>query len=475
MKDYNPTPIDTSDVQLPRDLYTLMEELAKSNHDTWAMHRFEEGWSYGPNRDDITKKNPCLVPYDGLPEIEKEYDRNTSKETLKSIYKLGFSITKRTTGNIMVVGEYSCKEKDNLQFEAQKQELSLWFFSDWESASDELERDLTKWCSIILDTKAKLQPSEDVTDYFLRNVLDDLTAIFNRNRNEIPWYIMPRKHDDFTEALIKFTVGRDRERKEWGKVTFSIDDYGKELFINITEILPNTRNYRIRCVYNEVFNVLHSYFPNKTKDILFNILLPLHYPEVFYSFVATDYYNNLRRILESIFKVANDYGLIPNDVCYKDDGAVNMRYSCNYLVYGQAIRDKNVNTKRGICKGPIGDIMNTILNLTNEGSHMGDDYKTEGLYFSIMAYSLQLCDILSWLGKYIKTHDCVSYEQMIYEFEGKDVVVEKDEDGNYYCEKCILPAAASQYLSKIVTLENVMRNSFPTKNRYPYFARFRAK
>ena len=56
MKDYNPIPIDTSDVQLPRDLYTLMEELAKSNHDTWAMHRFEEGWSYGPNRDDISKK-----------------------------------------------------------------------------------------------------------------------------------------------------------------------------------------------------------------------------------------------------------------------------------------------------------------------------------------------------------------------------------------------------------------------------------
>ena len=56
MKDYNPTPIDTSDVQLPRDLYTLMEELAKSNHDTWAIHRFEEGWSYG----DVTTSGSTL-------------------------------------------------------------------------------------------------------------------------------------------------------------------------------------------------------------------------------------------------------------------------------------------------------------------------------------------------------------------------------------------------------------------------------
>ena len=269
--------------------------MSRSNHDTWSLHRLEEGWTYGPNRDDSKKENPCLVPYEELPEKEKDYDRNTSGETLKSIYKLGFVITKRTTGNVMVIGSYSCGEQERLKIEAKKHDLSLWFYSDWETASSELERDLTKWISIILDTKAKLQPSEDATDYFLRNVLDDLSAFFNRNRNEIPWFILPKEYNDFTEALIKYTVGRERERKEWGKVTFTIDDNGKELFNNITEILPNTRNYRIRCVYNEVFDVLQSFFPNKTKDILFNILLPLHYPEVFYSFVATDYYNNLRR------------------------------------------------------------------------------------------------------------------------------------------------------------------------------------
>lgn len=31
-------------------------------------------------RDDIHKKHPCLVPYDELPEEEKEYDRNTANE-----------------------------------------------------------------------------------------------------------------------------------------------------------------------------------------------------------------------------------------------------------------------------------------------------------------------------------------------------------------------------------------------------------
>ena len=36
--------------------------------------------------------HPCLVPYEDLPEEEKEYDRNTSIGTLKLIMKLGFKI-----------------------------------------------------------------------------------------------------------------------------------------------------------------------------------------------------------------------------------------------------------------------------------------------------------------------------------------------------------------------------------------------
>ena len=474
MNRYVPTPIDTSNVQLPRDLYTLMEELSRSNHDTWALHRIEEGWTYGPTRDDSKKENPCIVPYDELPESEKDYDRNTSGETLKSIYKLGFAITKTTTGKVLVVGSYTSEDQERLSDEAKHHELILCFYNDWESASDVLERDLTQWSAIILDTKAKLHKSEEETEFFLRNVLDDLSAIFNRNRNEIPWFIMPKEHNDFTDALIKFTVGRERERKEWGKVVFDINDSGKELFYNISEILPNTRNYRIRCVYDEVFDVLESYFPNKTKETLFSILLPLHYPEIFYSFVATEYYNGLRRILESLFKVANDYGLIPNEVCYKGDGTVNMRYSCNYLLYGQAECDKDNTAKRGICKGPIGEMIETILNLTNEGSHMGEEFKTEGLYFSITSYALQLCDILCWFNKYIKGHDCLSHNQLMEKYKGKEFVVSQDLNGYYHCEECVLPTAASHYLGKTVILESITRNSNPSKKYYPYFAKFKA-
>jgi len=93
-KKYLPQPVDTSDVKLPDELMPLVEEMAKNVHEVWADARISQGWTYGEQRNDELKTHPCLIPYDELPEEEKEYDRNTSLETLKLIVKLGFKIEK---------------------------------------------------------------------------------------------------------------------------------------------------------------------------------------------------------------------------------------------------------------------------------------------------------------------------------------------------------------------------------------------
>lgn len=94
MKEYIPSPADTQGVNLPEDLLPLIEEMAKNVHEVWSQNRMKDGWTYGPVRDDTNKKHPCLIPYEELPESEKEYDRATSQETLKLILSLGFNISK---------------------------------------------------------------------------------------------------------------------------------------------------------------------------------------------------------------------------------------------------------------------------------------------------------------------------------------------------------------------------------------------
>ena len=92
---YNPQPISTESIALSADLVELTEMMARNVHDVWARSRMNEGWIYGPVRNDELKQHPCLVPYEELTESEREYDRNTAIETLKLILKSGFEITKK--------------------------------------------------------------------------------------------------------------------------------------------------------------------------------------------------------------------------------------------------------------------------------------------------------------------------------------------------------------------------------------------
>ncbi|MCL2041530.1 MAG: RyR domain-containing protein [Bacteroidales bacterium] len=94
MNTYTPNPIDTSQIELSADLLALTELLAKNTHDVWAQKRLADGWKYGPERHDERKEHPCLVPYEELPENEKEYDRNTAAEVVKVMVELGFRIEK---------------------------------------------------------------------------------------------------------------------------------------------------------------------------------------------------------------------------------------------------------------------------------------------------------------------------------------------------------------------------------------------
>jgi hypothetical protein len=89
---YKPNPIDTASVVLPPELQGLSDLLAANTHDLWAAQRLAEGWSYGERRDDQQKLHPCLVPYEQLPESEKEYDRTTALGALKAILVLGYTI-----------------------------------------------------------------------------------------------------------------------------------------------------------------------------------------------------------------------------------------------------------------------------------------------------------------------------------------------------------------------------------------------
>ncbi len=88
---YKPHPINLSNVKLEKEIVELKEAIAENAHEVWAKVRRDEGWTYGPERDDFKKTDPNLLPYDLLPEKEKERFRQISMESIKFLKKLGWS------------------------------------------------------------------------------------------------------------------------------------------------------------------------------------------------------------------------------------------------------------------------------------------------------------------------------------------------------------------------------------------------
>ncbi|MBN1776711.1 MAG: hypothetical protein JW811_01185 [Clostridiales bacterium] len=65
---------------LPAD---IIEQYAKIEHADWVAAQERFGWKYGKVRDNIKHIHPCMVPWEELPEPEREKDRDIARNTTK--------------------------------------------------------------------------------------------------------------------------------------------------------------------------------------------------------------------------------------------------------------------------------------------------------------------------------------------------------------------------------------------------------
>jgi len=92
---YVPNPINVDEVVLPEKIAELTEYIAENTHEEWAKQRLKEGWTFAPKTNKKLKQSFDLVPYCELLDSEKEYDRKMAMNTLKVLYKMGYTIEKK--------------------------------------------------------------------------------------------------------------------------------------------------------------------------------------------------------------------------------------------------------------------------------------------------------------------------------------------------------------------------------------------
>jgi hypothetical protein len=93
--EYVPRPLKLDDIDIEPELLDLTEAIAENAHEVWAQGRKNQGWTYGPVRNDELKQHPDMVAYSDLTESEKQYDRDMAFNTIKLVKKLGYDLSRR--------------------------------------------------------------------------------------------------------------------------------------------------------------------------------------------------------------------------------------------------------------------------------------------------------------------------------------------------------------------------------------------
>lgn len=109
VRPYTPHPEYVAHIKLPEDIVPIADMLAENAHETWAKNRLAEAKKKKAKGKDVTPNyDPFMKPFHELTKKQRKTDYTSALNTIKLLYKLGFSITKDET----VIFEYQSNKRD---------------------------------------------------------------------------------------------------------------------------------------------------------------------------------------------------------------------------------------------------------------------------------------------------------------------------------------------------------------------------
>lgn len=307
--------------------------------------------------------------------------------------------------------------------EAENYDLELVPVCCWDDAKVELENKFHQWSAIILDAKCKYhRGSEDNAIVFLREALDDISTICQREGRIIPWYILTGGDkfdvsDSINDKRLKWDKDwTDKEKKKY----YSKDIDRETLYARIKSHAKKSTNIQIHEMYRDTFKQLYSLNNDEICEDIATIFETMHYPTAHQDFTARLYYNPMRKALESVFRLAGRYGVIPDE--FFAGGKVNLNQCFMFLIGRDAdvIGYRYGNKGEQIVPRHINDMMSLIINLGNCNSHTVDTshstllsdeevlrydehIKSQGVSSRLLLFSiaLQFCEIVKWMNSYV--------------------------------------------------------------------------
>lgn len=353
-----------------------------------------------------------------------------------------------------------------------------------------LERNIEYWDAVLLDAKMFDDNNNEVASLVglgkAKQRLDELSI-----RRAIPYFISTGQPDLISDKNFKDLFGDYYVKGN--------DDV--KLVEDMLKAIDNCDSQQIKTLYKDVFSGLDKLGVRQyVEPILIDILLPLHYPAKEPNFKPVYHYNQLRQLLEYLFRACNMVGLVP-DQCITD-GRVNLNQCSLYLAGKDAEKSGVRYGEKGerIVPDYVESIIRAILEFGNIHSHTveledEDMHKIESIFrtaqsrYIIFGLTLQICEAVIWFSEYITKHDDKEINLLLcnklhieqstnIEADGakkylnREFVPEKDEDGIWHCEECYVKITSWES-GKMELTEISLNTDKRTNTKYPYFARYK--
>lgn len=355
-----------------------------------------------------------------------------------------------------------------------------------------LENNLKYWDAVILDAKAFNNSEDEVADldgmYAARERLIEL-----RQQRHIPFFVLTGQPGLMGDKSFEKAVGKFYDKKK-------PEDVNK-LIADLKEEVSKSNRYQIKSIYHGAVEQLSEISIDACEDVI-DILEAMHHPEL--PFTAKLHFNPLRQALEYIFRATNRVGIIPDDFFPSEN--VNLNQCFMFLKGNDADRIGIRYGEAGerVIPKHIENMMGLIISLGNVNSHSKlTDFEiqeaekritNEGMSSKYLVFSmaLQLCEIASWMNRYIATHpykeDNLKKCQQLHpvqssvgdpgmtDFEKAELVgVVEYDDGIYHIgDKFYLNRKVIEqkgWLNKKVKIvEQDTNNISGIKEKYPFFA-----
>ena len=364
--------------------------------------------------------------------------------------------------------------------------LKLWPYKTRKAGMEALEQNLDMWHAVLLDAKMFDETENEVAKLTgmskAKAQLERLSC-----KKAIPYFISTGQPDLLDDENFEEMVGKYYEK----------DTDDEQLIKDIVAAIQKSETLQVKAIYEHVFHTLESLgISEYTDDILLDIFVPLHFPEKASSFKPVHHYNQLRQLVEYIFRACNRVGIIPNECI--PNSIVNLS-QCSLYIAGKDAE------KVGVRYGEPGDriiptyiesIIRSVLEFGNVHSHTveldsEDLIKVESILRSahskylIYGLALQMCEVITWFSNYITANKnreenlakcktlpkAQELDDKKSKYEGQIFVPEKDNDGDWHCGECTV--IISHWESGKMRLKEVADNTNRrTKSKYPYFAKY---